>query len=651
MAEYAGAARPEPMTPNEVRELVQMMVNEKQFTARNREYGRMRALLRQERQVVIPGIKNLQLEYRTPKVENDASDYRDRLISAPMSLDVAAQGPGPKAAEKAQRLKNLGKRTFDRWMQQAVFDKPLHDMSALGRGHVLMFLNREILPLPPSPQEGEDPEAYLKRAGTTLEEFRKGERGDLVMAEPVSPETVYWTSDRAVKMIASRVQLNPLARLHGRDGSGGYWPSRAINWNGKTPVVTTLRDGVATDTSTAPWNAEAWFYLVADGDYCYHMLGASLPGTDIEPVGCYLNVFGRPPIFDIDGRRTGEPDALWSARPLIAGLYQLAPIENVMGTIIAAGAVTATQEQKTLEPAPGQEAVEERADNRENMQVRLLNGQFILPPFGWRITETGIELPDTVLKAREMVRGEMDEYGYPRVLGRPEEISASSGYDRAKAQDAVTSKLDPPLQHWADCITEMLAAQFTSIKTLGEPMTVRNLNDTPELGAMPIQVQEEITVNPDDVVDVDISVSFDSVTTYTRLALEEQGIGQMSAGVMHKDEYLREVRGVQDVRRWRDDKAISDMYDFADLKAVEAAQAAFTAIQQFAMAESQQKAGLKEPSASVSQQVLGQQPGDQGGGGGGGPTYPTGGGGGRAPIEPTPDPAAELGMTGAGEVM
>ena len=657
---------PEPLSEQEIRELVRDVSRDTQFVDRNTEISRRRGYLRGESRVSVPGITEaesgtegggLQAQFHSPKIRRDANAYKRVIRNAPASISIAAQSDKPNAIKNAQAMQNFARRWYTYWLGKGAFDGALFNMAGVHRGVVHLKLNNDVMPMVPQPEKGESPDAYAERAKDVLKDFASGERADLIEPESILPETVFWTPDRSIKFMKANVPLNPLARIYAQAGAGGYAKNtdgsgKRIRVDDKGRVDVTSLVGGVEENAPKPSRSTVMLYVVESAEYIYHLLlsEASDEGKYKDYLlGCYTNPFGVACFFDVDADRTGEPDALWEVTPLCDGLYESEPLINLFGTLIMDAGVKAVQAQRELKPVAGADAVEERKRlTAQQVMVRHLRGGYRLPPPGYEITAPQDNLPADVISAFALVREDSERNGFPPVLANPTELKATSGYDRAKAQDTVSSALDHPLENWGSAVAGMLNAVFTCIGSLPlkEGVTLRSLHPSSKIGAVPQSVQDNITIKPDMIEDVDTSVIFDSTTTYTRIALQEEGQKQLGLGLMHKTEYIRDVRGVDDPERWYDEKAYAEITDLAESEALKDATEVFVTIKGLTGDQAIDASGLRPLlDAIAAGQGMVQDPMDPAATAGA-PSIPTGPDS-AMPLEPSPNPEAELGRTGA----
>ena len=631
------------MNESQVQELVTQITGESQFRERNTEWSEARRLVFREREVVIPGT-TMEAEYRTPELLEAADKYTARFLGAPFTVNVSAQGPGPKAEMKAQAMENYDYRLLTRWWSQGLFHGPIHDMVGVtGEGWVHLTLNRSILPVIPREEDYDNPEAYLKRAKEVLDEFTTGERADLLQIEPIrEPESIYYTPDKSVIFSAIKVPLPPLQKQYGKPGAGGLWgekgKAKGINVSNGAYEITSLEGAVEEDS----WNASLYsntvlLYVVEDADYIYHLI-EDAGGGKKHALGCYKNIFGAPGFVNVQGRTTNHPSAKFAVHPLTHAAMAIAPLHNITATIVYSGGILGEMQRVTLEPLPGDEAARERKDNR-NLEIELLGNRVVKFPDGYKAVQPNIGVNADTLQAHAQLEAKMVQYGYPQELGNPADADATSGYQQAVMRDTVANIIDPPLANIAAMLNRLLTLKDTGIKTLDIPVTFRNFAPTDDMGKVARSVMDEITIDPDDIVEVDREVSFDSLTLYARQAKIELGRTLLAEGRITEDMFLRDFMGIDDPLRLKRQRLIEKAQAIAEETALKAATALFGKVSQAVAAEATVNSGIApfvQPDASMGGDPLGG-------------TYTSNGAGGPVPLEPKIDPASALGQSaGAG---
>ncbi len=573
----------------EVAALVTAVTTDNPFVLRDQEYENRRDLLYQRRFVSIPGVtidaygkqRPTAVQFRSPEIKDDAHAFKNRMLASPLKIKVAAVKKSQKAEESAQRQEDFFYRHYYRWRDQGVFDGALFDQASLGVGWVHLSLNTDLLPIVPDYDE-DDPDGWAQIAQDELDKFASGEKPELFVLEHVDANTIYWSPDQKILIQKARVPLNPLVEKYGSLG-------RQISVDDKgTMSVTTLEPGQNVMVYRSNWARQATLYTVETEDYCYHLISNRLDTVnpqsgDFAMLGAYKNYFGTPTFMKVVGEKTGSSDPLYQYRPMLNGKYQTVPIKNILTTSMTTAGSEAAQTRYSLEwigqgPAP----------DDQNLVVTMTEDGVLNPPAGYKLVSAGLTVGPDLPGALAHIQ-QIDQYGYPKALARPEEVAASSGYDRARQQDAVASLLDPPLAHFAAMMTDVFRAMLHAVVELDVPITVRS-TQTRATGGRSVVTLKEATLDPSDCVDdTDISVDFNSVTIFSRIAMQEEGMKLMQADQLTETQMQTDIMGTDDLEAWRDERALDKVLKNADERAVAAVNQAIDQlaekVQQAAMAK------------------------------------------------------------------
>jgi hypothetical protein len=598
------------------------------------------------------------VDFRTPLLLDSADKYTARLLAAPFSVDLSAKGEGPKAIAAAQRMENFDYQLMAGWMRQGVFKGPLHDMCGVtGQGWVHQTLNRAILPIIPEREELDD-EAYLKAGASVLAEFASGDRADLFQVQPVTePETIYYNADKSLILMRSQVPLAPLQRQYAQDGAGGLYGEKgrykAINESGGVYNVQTIEGGVFPEGSNSGRHAKnVLLYIVETPDYCWHFIQDSHGSTtssgnnypQMHVLGCYKNVFGSPGFIPINGRETGHPSPQFSVHPLTHGALALAPIYNVLNTIVYSGGVYGEMTRIMLRELPGPEAAAARATNK-NLEIELVGERVLKPPDGYEVVQPNIGVNKDTLNAAAALEIQFQRSLYPPELGEPASTAASSGYQQAVQRDTVANLLDPPLGNFAAACKTLLDRKDEALKRLKVDVTYVTYAPAGDY-SIPRDVQETQTLKVDDVVEVNRRVSFDSLTQYARQSKIELGESLLEKGRITEDMFFRDYMGVDDPLRLKRQRLVEKAQTIAEEAALKASAALFQRVMEPVGAEAMAQTGLDKFAPPPN----GGAPPPNGGAPPPNGVYTGNGAGGSVPLAPAPTPQAEMAAVGAGGV-
>lgn len=598
--------------------LVAALTSDPGFVERDREYAEMRARLYQRLPVVLPGFtEQPHVQWRSPEIEYEATLYQRRMLGAQVKVSVSAQGETERAVERASRLSRFLTRHYHLWRSDGVFDRALFDQASLGIGVLHLTLDPDLMPLPPEPDG--DPSGYLRRVQGWLREAKQ----TFFALESVDPATVYWDGAGEVWVQRAQVPYGALARTYARRG---LIIERERERDGVRYRVRRLARpsaGVPVD-APAPAGDVATLYVVETPQYVYHYVtGGAL--DDAVQLGVYPNFLGRAGYVRVPGTVTGDPHPLYGFRPLLAGKYRTVPVKNLLGTALLTAGMQAAQSRLQLIPVSPDAPPLEGA-----VQVEIAQDGTLIPPPGYRVAPVELALGIDVMRALELIN-HWDVYGFPAALVRPEEVSAESGYDRARQQDVVASLLDPPLEKFGAALRDVFRMMATAIQRVGAPVMIRTTETVP--GArpeVPRDVEEEITVDPADTENVDIRVSFDAVTLYSRIAMQEEGMKVRAAGLKTDTEFLREDRGIDDPAEWYRLRLRDVVRREAHERAVKDALAALDALRGEVQREAMERAGL--PADLVAE--------------GAGPAVPTGPGTAMPAVPPEPEELRQPSVAG-----
>jgi hypothetical protein len=602
------------LTPEpEVIDYVDEIIRQQEFSERDAEYNQRRLLMFSQRNVET-GTKP-KVQFRSPEIAEDAGKFRDRFLAAPAKINVAAISDKERAIAGAQKQENFFYRYYYRWRDNQVFDGPLYDLASMGIGWTHLRINEAALPIIPD-FEG-DTEKYIEKVDAAIRQFVEDGAGDLFVNEPIDPATMYWPMQGNCIVQASMMPFSKLQQQYAKKG-------KALTYDRDTVNITTLAPG-QNITSGTTRSDTVKLYILEDPDYCYHVLFDKVKQSGKsggKVIGVYKNYFGTPTFFKAVGGKTGSSHPLWQHLPLLYGKYQTVPHKNLLMTGLTNAGVDATQMRYALKK------IDPNAPDIEGAQTLMVTPEGILvPPDGYEVHAPNVQLGVDVPNALEQVRAE-DRYGFPASLSRPEEVQATSGYDRAKQQDAVESLLGPPLGHHGAMLTDTFKAMATAIKEIGLTLSVRNVHT--KTGRF--TVGEMISIEPKDIIETDITVGFNSVSTFTSIALSEEGLKQLEANVMTLREYLSEIRGIDDVDDWLDQRAIEKVELAAEDRATQDVLLTIDALRGAVADEAVAEAAV-QPAVTTDEDQLRTDRG---------PSIPTGPGS-AMPVTPTPPGMAATG--------
>lgn len=591
----------------DVIDFVTGLSKESGFSDRNKLFEWRRSWLFQDAKVEIG--TDTQVQYRPYDLADDAHAFKNRMLAAPVKVQIAATGGSDRAGKRAQEQENFSRRHYYHWRDLGVYDPVLFDMASLGIGWTRLFINPDAIPL----FAEYDPKAedkYFEDTEKRLKAFIERQSSDLFGCEHIDPATMLYTPQKDVMVQAAQIPFYRMQRDYARRGVGVYR-------DGESFAVRKLGEGEEVERESNAWGESVTVYTMETDDYCYHVLldPPSQKSSKGQLLGAYRNYFGRPSFRYTYAERTGSKVPSKEFHPLLGGKYTIMPLLAQQVTALMNAGLEAAQMRFTLKKIDPQAPDLEGAVSLEVTE----DGSLIAPP-GYELQTPKIGLGVDVEKSIQLLQ-QLDRFGFPKVLKNPEEVQATSGYDQALQQDAVQSLLTPPLTHFGNMLAEHFMMMGHAVKEIGMPVSVQNLY-------MPDgrrTVGETITLHPASVIDTNISVNFNSVTLYNRIAMIETDRILMQADLQTETRFLSDTLGIDDPEEFRMQRSQDKLRKLMDDEAVKDALLIAQSLLPDAMDEALAENAM-EPIVQTNEDAL---RADRG------PSYPTGAGAGQ-PLVPTP---------------
>ena len=114
-------------------------------------------------------------------------------------------------------------------------------------------------------------------------------------------------------------------------------------------------------------------------------------------------------------------------------------------------------------------------------------------------------------------------------------------------------------------LTQTFMAMGHAVKEIGVKQSVRNVYERDGRR----RVGETIRIDPDDIVEADLTVDFSSITLFSRVAMQEEGLKLMEADQMHETQFQAEVMATRDLAAWRDQRTLDKLDKSMDEKALQ----------------------------------------------------------------------------------
>jgi len=531
------AKPPDPLTESELRELVDTIIGAPEFTTRDAAYAARRALCfgLPEAAVVIPGVDiPPAMQWFDPSLNVDGTSYVRRMVGARLTVHVTATKEGRRAEAVAAKIKNYLSYMIADWLSRGIPQPAMFDTATVGLGVLHPIIRPEALPEPPPMDKEEPPAAYMTRLKESIAAY-KGNPFDL---ERIDSRTLYWEADRSIQFQKAEVPVRAVNRIYEARGKS------IAQEDGKVLIRQVSGAQGEHETSTQRRAEMVTLISLEDKHWCYRLVYGAGGPKEAVTLDVYPNYFGEPSYVPLHGDLSGLLDALNFSQPWLLGKYPIIRKKNLFGTVLLAAGLRSAQQRYQLRwmgkgDAPGNVGVED---------IRVV-GELLIPPDGYEIVMPKIELGVDATEALRYMES-IDTYGFPREIAHPMEMDAKSGFDRAKATDAVSSLLDAPLMGWTDAARKACLLILHAQAELGLKITVRSSRVAAREPDAPADVVDEITVEADELEDVDMTIEGDATTQYTQIAQAEEHLKWRSEGLYTDTEFLKSDRGVEDTDAW-----------------------------------------------------------------------------------------------------
>ena len=565
-----GVAIPqEPFDAKQVIQVCDAMRHKPGFEQRRRVVDNWYAILHREEGVNIAGISE-KLEYRSPSPAVNNDRFRNRMRAAPFRLKVSPRRTDDKAVRRAQTAENFGYFLYFDLTQNrtaAIFapdDRALDQQVWAGVG----IRHNDWAPDVRQKLLDEDEEDIKKAAKKAL---GKGFEGNPFIMDAPDLLAVFYDLDFTnVCEVGEHTLSSLLATYEGLDFD------EHIGFQFLTS------DALPTDLAQQNWNKTALVYHLETQKYIYEIVDYKDGGgvSHILELDRWENAAGRPRYTFAAGQLTSarEPERMF--RPLIHPLYPTTQLRNIMGTLLMSGALNTgrpmLQEVKVGSGADDAFSILSRpGTERRNIKFDLGSGSLENPRPGYEWRPLAMPTPEQLLLAYQQLVAEDRDYGFPVSLSPGEAGEATSGFDRTTQQQGAVDFLDPPLLNTAAAWKQYLLLCFDQIRYVDQPVSF-----VAELRAQGERSKGRVAqkIDPDDLQDIDIQVTFGSESKASEFAEREMMRRDVENGYTAQSTYMAVLH--DDPVAERERVALDRMMQLADGKAMEDAVAALDALRE-----------------------------------------------------------------------
>ncbi len=474
-------------------------------------------------EISIAGIGEV-LEEHVSAIETHGQNYVNRMAAAKLGVQVSARSSKPGAMKSAQTTESFD---FQFWhnfsdLPTDPFRRRLDQQTFYGIGILhptfVPDVRQKLFRKTPK-----DVAEMLELLGT--EEFTENP----FTLECPSLGSTYWEKDFSV---VCEIGSQNIAHYYDEAYEGDEDHKQFVNW--------LTSDTLAEDSE---WSNKVQHYHLETAEWIYDVL--EHPGG--ESVNAHMlearpNVAGRPWYTFTVGHLTSDDEPHDQYVPIIHAVYAICQKINILETLVNSGALqTGRNMWQLVDIGSGvRDAIDILGDKNWQMQPEILidpmTEQLQNPPDRkeWKV----VPIPDQrqLIAALQEKKRELAEEGFPLGLspGSPDQQGASSGYQAAiQVQQAITL-LDPPLRNAAKAEKQLFELISDIIIGLKVPISLpvhisRDRSD----------VQQVTTLTPEDIKEVDRTVSYSSIPESAKITMDEANLRNVEAGTMSRETYMK----------------------------------------------------------------------------------------------------------------
>lgn len=289
-------------------------------------------------------------------------------------------------------------------------------------------------------------------------------------------------------------------------------------------------------------------YHLETKDHIYDVVAYPTRGSTKEGfmLDCRPTLIGRPWYTILVGRGpNADAPPVERYRPLIGPLYPIVQKLYLLSTLLNSGALQTGRVAYQLVQEGRQQAAPDflsylsmPSGERPTLHFNLTDDAVHHPPAGYRYTEMPVPDQRWLIEAYQEAKRELAEYGFPAPLSPDQSLTAasSSGYQSAFQAEQASFFVEPALRNLAASTKERFLIISAILKELNIKATIPV---HPMAQGMGSRFNVPVTIKPEEIKDVDITVEFDATTQTGQFAQDEMDMRKLQATVMSRQTYMQ----------------------------------------------------------------------------------------------------------------
>ncbi len=502
----------EPFSAEQVIDICRAMRDTPAFQNWERTTKNRHALRWREIPIEIPGI-SVKLEDRTGYVlQGHINRYNNLIDNATIIIEVSARES--KQVEAAQRVERFFYALYHSFKDNVWPDRRSIDMQvAYGCGI-------DQIDLAP-----EHRELILERLRAGADLPTEGIIGNPFILRSPQLSAVAWEPN--FKMV-SELGTKTLSKILVVDRDQLNDRYRNEDW---------LTSDTMTEFETV-WDELANVWHLETEQYIYDVVE---PADGVRPFRLEVrpNIAGRPWYTFAPGSLNSEVSPEEQFEPLIGPIYPVVEKLGILQTLVNSGALqtgrnmfqevaisaqAAASDFNALMDQPGLE--------RPRIGFGFADKDLPKPRDGFRWEPVAVPDQAQLMRAVELAREEIAEFGFPRGLSPSAEVplKASSGYQSAQGRDLGGIYLTPALKMRAFAWKKKFQLIADIVKELGVPISIPAHKQ-----GVDKRVREMVTVSPDDFKEYDVVVSLEAKSETGEFAQREADAQDLERSLISLD--------------------------------------------------------------------------------------------------------------------